>query len=305
MKKTFTAIILAGLALCAFAAAARIARSEEKLTPQQLVLQRIGAARAIIFNGDDFGASETINRSIVAGFREGMLTSTTIMTPYPFAWQAYEIIRNNPSIDAGVHLTLTSEGKEPVFRPLTPAEQLPSIVTAQGFLPVGIKPLLNASKKELELELEAQIKAALANGVDVTHFDCHQGFYHAYDPKMLKVVLALADKYRLPIRWAGRSSDPMLRAKNIVTPDYLTGPDIDGPFAPKKEKMLAAIENLPEGITEFIIHTSDEDPAEGRGAILALMKDPDIRAAIEKRGAKLIGYRALRDVQRELDGKDK
>ena len=50
-------------------------------TPQEQILQALGADRAIVINGDDFGRTEWSNQGIVTSFNEGVLTSTTLMTP--------------------------------------------------------------------------------------------------------------------------------------------------------------------------------------------------------------------------------
>lgn len=284
---------IAALAFCV------ISKSEEKLTPQKALLKKLGATKALIINGDDFGYSDDINAGILRGFKEGIITSSSLMMPSKSLKGALKIIAENPGLDVGVHLVLAQDAPNDPG-PLSPAEKVPTLVGPDGLFPTTIVPIARAGKDQILMELTAQLDAALAAGVDVTHFDCHKGFYHNYDPKMLKIILGLAAKYRLPIRWQGSSSDPALSAKGIITPDHLTTIDIQGPLAPKKEKLLKMINNLPDGITEIILHPAEGDPAKSdRATLLALALDPDIKAAIQKNAIRLIGYRELRDLQRQ------
>ena len=280
----------------------------QELTPQQVLLQELGVTKAVIFNGDDIGRTEWSNEGIVEAFEQGLLTSTSLMTPALFRDQAYDIIASNPQLDVGVHLVLARDDMPGnVYGPLTPADQVPSLVDDQGHFFTSIAPLGKANKNEVYKELTAQIEHALAHGVDVTHLDCHMGWYHDYNPKTLKPVLALAAKYELPIRWQGSSSDPMLVKKGIVVPDHLDAINGRQPFEDKKQHLIDALNDLKPGITEFVIHPAsggyDEGEQHMRTTDLALMLDPDVRAAIENNGIALIGYRHLRDIQRRINAK--
>lgn len=280
-------------------------------TPQEFILKSLGCEKALIINGDDLGRSEYSNEGILKAFKEGVLTSTSLMTPALGAGEAYEIIRDNPELDVGVHLVLARDDVPGnLYGPLSPVDAVPSLVDPDGLFFTDIDTIIRkGKKKEMLIELDAQIKAAFDNGVDVTHFDCHKGFYHTYDPKSLKVALKLAEKYDLPIRWQGRPGDGMLVKKGIVVPDRLVGYKGDIPHEKKMEMLLALIDNLKPGITELVVHPATggvtEKEAESRKSELDAVLDPKLRERIKENGVCLIGYKTLRDFQREMRKKNK
>jgi predicted glycoside hydrolase/deacetylase ChbG (UPF0249 family) len=298
---------LGALFIAACLWAAQPLRSQTKSpSPQEQILQSLGADRAVIFNGDDLGRTRWSNEGVAQAFDNGVLTSTSLMTPALARDDAYAIARANPHYDIGVHLILArDDAPGNLYKPLNPADTTTSFIDQNGNFITTIAPLLNADKDQVYAELKAQIEHALANGVDITHLDCHKGWYHDYNPRTLKPVLALAAQHRLPIRWMGRSSDPSLTSKGIVTPDNLVFINGRLPLEDKKQQLVDSLNNLKPGITEFLFHPATggytEDEAAMRTSDLKLMLDPDVRAAAG--ATPLIGFKALRDKMRELDAK--
>lgn len=299
----FTPAILAALFFAASVGAVAPLYSQTRTaSPQEQILKALGADRAVIFNGDDLGRTKWSNEGVVQAFEQGVLTSTSLMAPALARDEAYAILRANPDYDAGVHLILArDDAPGNLYRPLNPPEETTTFTDGQGYFISSIAPLLNADKDQVYAELKAQIEHALANGVDVTHLDCHKGWYHDYNARTLKPVLALASQYRLPIRWMGRSSDASLASKGIVTPDNLMYINGRLPFDDKKKQLLDSLKNLKPGITEFLFHPATggytEDEAAMRTSDLKLMLDPDVRAAMGS--TPLIGFKTLRDKMRE------
>lgn len=68
------------------------------------------AARYLIVNADDFGASDGINRGIIDVHRSGFLTSTSLMVTQPAAEAAAALADENPDLSIGMHTDLTGEG---------------------------------------------------------------------------------------------------------------------------------------------------------------------------------------------------
>ncbi|MEZ4499038.1 MAG: ChbG/HpnK family deacetylase [Thermomicrobiales bacterium] len=66
-------------------------------------------ARLLIVNADDFGMSHSGNVATLQAFEEGILTSTTLMLPCPWAPHAMQMLRDHPDLPFGVHLTIVSE----------------------------------------------------------------------------------------------------------------------------------------------------------------------------------------------------
>ena len=118
--------------------------------------------KKLIVNADDFGLHPLINAGIIKGYKEGFITSTSLMPSAPCWQEAVKLAQENPQLGIGVHLTLVG-GVAPVL----PAEKVSSLLDEQGlFLPDYVafaKRFYSGSVKrsELEAELGAQIERAL------------------------------------------------------------------------------------------------------------------------------------------------
>jgi chitin disaccharide deacetylase len=304
LKNIQTFIPLAALAALAVLSAALLAAGGAE-TPQQQFLKQIGCEKALIVNADDLGRSKWSNEGILKGFNEGILTSTSLMATGLAADDAYRMIRENPKLDVGVHLVLArDDAPGDNERPLSPIDKVKDLVDADGlFITDANRAVAAASKQEIELELTAQVKAVAGNGVDITHLDCHKGFYHTYDKKSLGVTLALASLYDVPIRWAGSSADKPLVKIGLVVPDRMFMMSMSTPHEKKKKMYLEGIAGLKPGITEFVLHPAtggySEAEAKDRQSELSIALDPDIRQALKDNNVCLVGYRDLRDFQRK------
>ena len=66
-------------------------------------------ARLLIINADDFGMCHTNNEAILRTLKDGVVSSTTLMAPCPWAPHAMQLLREHPDIPFGVHLTVVCE----------------------------------------------------------------------------------------------------------------------------------------------------------------------------------------------------
>lgn len=62
-----------------------------------------------IVNGDDFGASDGINRGIIEAFTNGILTSASLMINMPRAAEAIAMSAEHPGLSVGLHVNFTNE----------------------------------------------------------------------------------------------------------------------------------------------------------------------------------------------------
>ena len=92
-------------------------------------------ARLLIINADDFGMCHAVNEAILHGFTEGIVSSTTLMAPCPWAPHAMQLLKENPNIPFGVHLTLVSEFAPYRWGPVAGKDAVPSLVDDSGFFP--------------------------------------------------------------------------------------------------------------------------------------------------------------------------
>ncbi len=147
----------------------------------------------LIVNADDFGLTSEINRGIIHAYKNGIVTSTSLSPTGEFFSEAVQLIKNNPGIDVGIHLTLIEE------KSVLPKRQIPTLVdndclfrkTSYHFFSDYL--LQRISKKEIKSELRAQIEKLFDSGIKITHIDSHQHIHML--PKILKVTIELAEEY--------------------------------------------------------------------------------------------------------------
>lgn len=146
----------------------------------------------LIVNADDFGYSRGINLGIIDSYKEGILSSTTMMANMPGFEHGVKMAKENPELGIGVHLTLTC-GK-PLLKNTVPS------LTSDGFFHKFSFYTDNFSidTDELYKEWDAQINKIKDAGIDATHIDSH---HHMNTIPIIKdVFLALAREHNLPVR---------------------------------------------------------------------------------------------------------
>ncbi len=259
--------------------------------------------KLLIINCDDLGSTRAANASIYHALRRGTATSATLMVPCPWARDA---ARMHMGEDVGVHLTLTSEWDVYRWGPIT---RSPSLLDGDGGFPRTIADVWDhADLDEVLKECRAQIERAILWGFDVTHLDSHMGTLQLR-PEFFNVYLELAVEFSLPLRMAGASAQrrigfpyrKLAAAEGVVFTDHF----VNCPVGARKtiEKTLF---DLRPGVTEVFLHpTVDSDEsrqanpdADRRIDDDALLRDPLFEQLLARSGARLISFRALRDLQR-------
>src|SRR5437660_4452934 len=76
-------------------------------------------ARLLIINADDFGMCHAVNDAILRSLKEGVVCSSTLMAPCPWALHAMHLLKDNLDIPFGVHLTVVCEPAHYRWGPLT------------------------------------------------------------------------------------------------------------------------------------------------------------------------------------------
>jgi predicted glycoside hydrolase/deacetylase ChbG (UPF0249 family) len=128
----------------------------------------------LIINADDFGFSRAVTDGILHAHKNGVLTSTTLMTTMPDRDRAIDLAGQTPSLGVGIHLSLTQG---------TPLTACRKILTRDGrmirSLPKLFLRLRSAdARRQAGDELLAQIEYAKARGLVPTHVDSHKHVCH-------------------------------------------------------------------------------------------------------------------------------
>ena len=169
----------------------------------------------LIVQGDDLGVGHGVNEATLQAYRDGILRSANVIVPGPWLLEAAESFCDNPGLDAGVHLAITSEWSSVKWRPLTGA---PWLVDENGYFfpmvwPIADLPphssLKEASPRlpEIERELRAQIEMARRLIPQLTYSWEHMGF-GSLSPDIRDLVARLTKGYGSshPVRKSASSS---------------------------------------------------------------------------------------------------
>ena len=272
-------------------------------------------AKLLIIHADDLGMSHTKNVATFDAMRRGVVTSASVMMPTPWVGEVLEMSKQNPTLDLGVHLTLTAEWKHYKWGPLLGADTVPSLVTSEGNFHDNVPAFADAANvAEVEAEVRAQIDRALAMGFDVTHLDGHMGSMLATD-EIAALYLRIGEEYRLPVRVHSHHGDEVqdleLKTRLAVYPANLT--TIDGaPPESYPEGMVAyynqALRKLEPGLNLLVLHLGFDNPemraimvehplwgARWRQIDYDWAMSAETKAIMEEEGIILVDNRVLRD----------
>ena len=149
----------------------------------------------MIINADDFGYSAGINYGIFEAYKNGVLTSATLMTGMPGAEHAAEMMRIIPGMGVGLHLN-TALGKPGNSKRKTLTDENGFFIKPDKVLELNME----YNDEELYDELKEQFERfAALTGQMPTHMDSHL-FSSDKLEKVKKIALVLANEYKIPLR---------------------------------------------------------------------------------------------------------
>ena len=159
--------------------------------------------RVVIIHVDDAGMSHDSNVGTLRAIREGVANSLSVMMPCPWVPEIVRAIKDDPELDAGLHLTLTSEWDVYRWGPVAGKPTVPGLVDSDGALWDNV-PLVvaNATADEVETEIRAQIDRARTMGFEPTHLDSHMGTLFA-TPEFIERYIKVGADTGIPIMFPG------------------------------------------------------------------------------------------------------
>ena len=149
--------------------------------------------KELIINADDFGLSSGANRAIIKAWREGVLTSASLMVGGSAFAEAVSLAGENPALQVGLHLTLV-QGRAVLCH-----DGMPSITDPQGNFtndPVlaGMRYFfLKSLRGQLYREIEGQIVKFMDSGLPLSHIDGHLNIH--MHPVVFDILLDLMPRY--------------------------------------------------------------------------------------------------------------
>ncbi len=272
--------------------------------------------KVLIINGDDAGMCHPANIATIECLENGLMRTATIMVPCPWFPEIAAYAKANPERDFGVHLCHTAEWGKYRWGPVSDRKEVPGLVDPDGYLWRGVEEVYQHAKPEEALiEGRAQIKRALAAGIEVTHLDSHMGTLQL-NPGYMKAYVQLALEFDLPLRMASqetaaRFGQPEMRrqiaAQGVVFPDYFVYEELKDEKQGVTAFWLNIVKNLKPGVTELYIHaampTEEMKAITGTWAIRSeefevFTHNEEMKRLVADEKIILLGYRPLRDLQR-------
>ena len=155
--------------------------------------------RVIMFHVDDAGMSYESNQGAMQAIDKGVATSLSVMMPCPWAPDMIQYLNQHPKLDAGLHLTHTSEWKGYRWGSITGIKASPGLSDNEGVLWNNVTDVVNhASPDEIESEIRAQLLKARKMGFNPTHLDTHMGTLWA-TPEYLERYIKVGIDEHIPI----------------------------------------------------------------------------------------------------------
>jgi len=273
----------------------------------------------VLIHADDVGMCHGANRAFVELTAAGFLDAGSIMAPSPWFSEVAAMAADDPSVDLGVHLTLTSEMGYYRWRPLTQSSPASGLVDGDGYLWRSVAELRQHCEPEAaETEMRAQIDRALAAGIDVTHADTHM--FAALAPEYCDAYLDIAEDYRIPVMLAETfDAAPLpahLRDAN-ADPYRATLSEARDKGLPVFDQLIQTVWRSPEdrwdtcqhlfervaGLTYMALHPTapgdieaiDPRTAESRIGEYDMLSDPEFEGWLDLQALSRITWRDLRD----------
>lgn len=263
-------------------------------------------APVLVVRIDDLGAFHSVNEACIDTYRSGIAKSVEVMPVAAWFPEAVKMLKENPGLDAGVHLAITSEWENAKWRPLT---HCPSLTDENGYFYPMMFP--NAAypgqsileqkpdMKEIEQEFRAQIEMALKNIPQLSHISGHM-LSTGFNKEVNELVRRLAQEYNLTA----------IDRSNSAQEYEFSYMDYDGPKVTPAEKetaFISALGKLEPGKRylfldhpaydndemKTVFHIGYEDVAKDRQGVTDFMTSPNVQNAIDEKGIKLITINQL------------
>ena len=283
--------------------------------------------RRLIVNADDFGLTPGVNRGILEGHVDGIVTSSTLMATGMAFDDAAALSRSVPRLSGGCHVALIDG------LPVLSSHELPTLANHSGQFDGSLGPFVarvvcgKINSREIEAEATAQIRKLQSAGVAVSHIDTHK-HTHLF-PVILTSLLQAAKACdiramrnpfgriafslvaRRPSLWKRYGQMGLLNTlaarfkrtvheAGLITTDGSLGVVATGAI---DERLFTLIlDNLPDGTWELVTHPGYNDSdlekvptrlRESREQELKILTAQSTRELLERNGIQLISYRDL------------
>ena len=250
----------------------------------------------LLINADDFGFSKGVNLGILEGFKNGTITSTSMMVNMPAFEDAVELMKQYPDLlNVGLHLVTSVE--------YAICKDLKTLTDDTGHFYHDETKIANADIDEVRKEYQAQMDKFLATGFKPTHIDWHW----CHTPVQMTVAMELAKKYNIPLRAHSKEIEERFTANgNTFIPNHYNdfyNHDQKHPVTTPENLIAILTKRLNEGCEAMtmMVHPAYVDQTllqlssynVIRATELATLLDPSLKAFIDSHDIEMISYKDL------------
>ncbi len=268
----------------------------------------------LIVSADDLGLSESIDRGIIKGYEEGIVTSLNVLPAGEAFSGAIELLKAAKPKEVSAHLALTETG------PVSEPGKVPSLIRRDGKFHKSYAGFLldffrgKIDRDQIYIELKNQMERLKDAGLPIASLSSHQHIHML--PGILKIFIRLAKEYDIPsIRYLhndrfvypysakkifkriilgyfdNKIKNALDRASIRYT-DHLLGFLDSGNI--REELLIKMIQSLLEGTTELITHPGfiSADVLDRR--IFHRNCETDLAALVSRRVKKVIADNGIK-----------
>ena len=254
----------------------------------------------LIVRGDDIGSTHAANLGCIQSYQKGIMTTVEIMVPCPWFPEAVKMLNENPGLDVGIHITITSEWENYKWRPLTHAASItdddgyfyPMIWANDNFPAEYALREQDWKLEEIEQEMRAQIETARKHIPQVSHLSCHMGC-SGWDDRVREVYQKLEKEYQLEIdlQAAGIERFP-IRGKGETLEERIDQ-FVEALYKLEPGKTYLYVEHpaLANPEMEAIGHSGYYGVASDRDMVTKVFTSNKVRDVIKEQNIKVVAYK--------------
>ena len=269
--------------------------------------------KLLVIHADDLGLEDSVNSTSFESLKKNTVTSASVIMTTEKIDEVANFSEINPSLDLGVHLTVTSEWRMHKWGGILQNKDITSMLNSNNHFYWNKRKFTKFSNlDEVRNELQAQIDLAVSMGINISHIDSHEGALF-FDPDVFKMYLNLAKRNNLlafvPIQASVHFDENFPKPDHAIIFDqfFMAEAGIK-PFEMEKY-YLDIIDNLKPGLSQIIVHfglnnEKMKDITQGKTNYGSLWREIDYNVmnsekfikSLEENNIKLINYSDLKNV---------
>lgn len=256
----------------------------------------------LIVRGDDMGYTHSGNLALIECYKNGIQKSIEVIVPSPWFPEAVKLLRDNPGVDVGIHIALTSEWDNIKWRPLTDCKSLkdsngyffPMVNPNKNYPGLSIaenKPTIN----DVEMEIRAQIEMALKNIPRASHISGHMGCTNL-SAEVRQMVARLTKEYNLlneadlsGVEYVG-FGEQVISSKEKIS--RFVG--LLDKLQPGKTYLFVEHPGLNNDELKAVHHIGYENVASDRQGVTDMFTSKEVKEKIKSKNIRLISYADLK-----------